>query len=72
MHDFLLYHPDTLYAGEKIFKHFDLAWLHYIDVTVFVLVNLVLVALAVNHLVFGNRATFILSKEGRALRAEEA
>jgi hypothetical protein len=57
---------------KKFFKHFDLAWLHYIDVTVFVLVNLVLVALAVNHLVFGNRAIFILSKEGRALRAAEA
>ena len=57
---------------KNFFKHFDLAWLHYIDVAVFVLVNLVLVALAVNHLVFGNRATFILSKEGRALRAAEA
>ena len=63
----------TRYMRTKnFFKHFDLAWLHYIDVTVFVLVNLVLVALAVNHLVFGNRATFILSKEGRALRAAEA
>jgi SSS family solute:Na+ symporter len=47
-------------------------WLHYIDVMVFVLVSSVLMALAVNRLVFGNRAIFILSKEGRALRAAEA
>lgn len=72
MHNFLLYRSDTLYAGETFFQQFGLPWLHYIDVMVFVLVSSVLVALAVNRLVFGNRAIFILSKEGRALRAAEA
>jgi hypothetical protein len=56
----------------NIFQHFDLPWLHYIDVMVFVLVSSVPMALAVNRLVFGNRAIFIFSREGRALRAAEA
>jgi solute:Na+ symporter, SSS family len=68
----VLYRPDTLYAGKTFFQHFDLPWLHYIDVMVFVLVSSVLMALADNHLVLGNRAIFIFSREGRALRAAEA
>jgi len=71
VHNFLFYRPDTLYAGEIFYQHFGMPWLHYIDVMVFVLVSSVLMALAVNRLVFGNRAIFILSKEGRALRAAE-
>ena len=47
-------------------------WLQYIDVMVLVLVSSVLMALAVNRLVFGNRAIFIFSREGRAVRAAEA
>jgi SSS family solute:Na+ symporter len=69
LHNFVLYRPDTLYAGETFYQHFGLSWLHYIDVMVVVLVTSVGMALAVNRLVFGNRAIFILSKEGRALRA---
>ncbi|MFN5127942.1 MAG: SLC5 family protein [Sphingomonadaceae bacterium] len=72
LHNFILYRPDTLYAGETFYQHFGLPWLHYIDVMVFVLVSSVLVALAVNRLIFGNRAIFIFSKEGRAMRAAEA
>ncbi|MBJ7388006.1 MAG: SLC5 family protein [Sphingomonadaceae bacterium] len=72
LHNFILYRPDTLYVGETFYQHFGLPWLHYIDVMVFVLVSSVLVALAVNRLIFGNRAIFILSKEGRAMRAAEA
>jgi SSS family solute:Na+ symporter len=72
LHNFILYRPDTLYVGETFYQHFGLPWLHYIDVMVFVLVSSVLVALAVNRLIFGNRAIFILSKEGRAVRAAEA
>jgi SSS family solute:Na+ symporter len=59
-------------VGETFYQHFGLPWLHYIDVMVLVLVSSVLVALAVNRLIFGNRAIFILSKEGRAVRAAEA
>jgi SSS family solute:Na+ symporter len=72
VHNFLFYRPDTLYAGETFYQHFGMPWLHYIDVMVFVLVSSVRMALAVNRLVFGHRAIFILSKEGRALRAAEA
>ena len=52
--------------AKHFFQHFDLPWLHYIDVMVFVLVNSVLMALAVNRLVFGNRAIFMFSREERA------
>jgi SSS family solute:Na+ symporter len=72
VHNFLLYRPDTLYAGETFFQHFDLSWLHYIDVMVFLLVSSMLMALAVNRLVFGNRAILIISREERAFRAAEA
>ena len=68
----LYYAVGTSYMRAKhFFQHFDLPWLHYIDVMVFVLVNSVLMALAVNRLVFDNRAIFMFSREGRALRAAE-
>jgi solute:Na+ symporter, SSS family len=71
-HNFVLYKPDKFYPGETFYQHFGLPWLHYIDVMVIVLVTSVLVALAVNRLVFGNHATFIFTAKGRALRAAEA
>jgi solute:Na+ symporter, SSS family len=67
-HNFILYKPDTLYVGETFYEHIGLPWLHYIDVMLIVLVTSVIVALAVNRFVFGNRATFIYSAQGRALR----
>jgi hypothetical protein len=39
---------------------------------VFLLVSSARTALAVNHLVFGNRAIFRFSREGRASRAAKA
>ena len=71
-HNFVLYKPDTLYSGETFYQHIGLGWLHYIDVMVIVLVSSVAVALSLNRLIFGNRATFIWSAAGRALRAKEA
>ncbi len=68
-HNFVLYKPNMLYAGETFYQHMGLPWLHYIDVMVIVLVTSVMVSLAVNRFVFGNRATFIWSEEGRAMRA---
>lgn len=58
-HNFILYKPDTLFAGETTYQHFGLYWLHYIDVMVFVLVSSVLVALSVNRFILGNRAIYI-------------
>ncbi len=71
-HNFFLYKPDMFYAGETFYQHVGMAWLHYIDVMVIVLVTSVLVALAVNRFAFGNHATFIFTAKGRALRAAEA
>ena len=71
-HNFILYVPDTLYAGETFYQHIGIGWLHYIDVMAIVLVTCVLTALTVNRIIFGNRAVFIWSKEGRRLSAIEA
>ena len=71
-HNFVLYKPDMIYAGETVYQHIGIPWLHYIDVMLIVLVTSVLVALAVNRLVFGNRATFIFSTAGRKLTTVEA
>ena len=71
-HNFVLYVPDTLYAGETFYQHIGVGWLHYIDVMAIVLVTCILVALATNRLAFGNRAVFIWSSEGRRLGALEA
>jgi solute:Na+ symporter, SSS family len=72
VHHFILYKPDTLYVGETFYEHIGLPWLHYIDVMLIVLVTSVVVALAVNRFVFGNRATFIFTQKGRALRDAQA
>jgi solute:Na+ symporter, SSS family len=71
-HNFILYVPDTLYPGETFYQHVGIGWLHYIDVMAIVLITSVLVALITNRAVFGNRAAFIWSKEGRRLAALEA
>ncbi len=71
VHNFILYKPDMLYPGETTYEHFGMPWLHYIDVMVIVLVTSVIVALAVNRFAFGNRATFIFTAQGRALRDAE-
>ena len=71
-HNFVLYVPDALYPGETFYQHMGIAWLHYIDVMAIVLVTSVLIALATNRVVFGNRAVFIWSREGRRLAALEA
>jgi len=65
-HNFVLYKPDMIYAGETVYQHFGLSWLHYIDVMLLVLVTSVGVALGVNRFVFGHRAVFIYSTAGRA------
>jgi solute:Na+ symporter, SSS family len=72
LHNFILYKPDTLFPGETTYEHFGMPWLHYIDVMVIVLVTSVIVGLAVNRFVFGNRATFIFSEKGRAMRVAKA
>jgi solute:Na+ symporter, SSS family len=66
-HNFVLYEPGMIYPGETVYQHMGWPWLHYIDVMVIVLVTSVLVALAINRFVFGNRAVFIGSKAGRVL-----
>ena len=65
VHNFVLYKPDTLFSGETVYQHFGLGGLHYIDVMVLVLATSVMVALATNRLVFGNREVFIFSRAGR-------
>jgi solute:Na+ symporter, SSS family len=61
-HNFVLYKPDMIYAGQTFYEHAGLPWLHYIDVMVIVLVTSVMVALAFNRVVFGNRAKFIWAR----------
>jgi solute:Na+ symporter, SSS family len=65
-HNFILYKPDMFYAGVTAYQAWGLPWLHYIDVMLIVLITSVLVALAVNRVVFGNRASFVFSKEAAA------
>jgi solute:Na+ symporter, SSS family len=65
-HNFVLYKPGMIYLGQTFYEHVGLPWLHYIDVMVIVLFTSVIVALAVNRFIFGNRATFIWSAKGRA------
>jgi solute:Na+ symporter, SSS family len=71
IHNFILYKPTDALGGQTYYQHWGIPWLHYIDVMVIVLVTSVMVALAVNRLVFSNRATFIFSAEGRAMRRAE-
>ena len=70
-HNFVLYVPNESFGGQTYYQHWGLAWLHYIDVMVIVLVTSVVVALIINRLVFGNRATFIWSAAGRDMRRAE-
>jgi solute:Na+ symporter, SSS family len=59
LHTFVLYEPDTLFAGETFYQHFGMARLHYIDVMLIVLVTSVLIALGANRVLFGNRARYV-------------
>ena len=59
LHTFVLYTPDTLYAGETFYQHFGMAGLHYIDVMVIVLATSVFISLGTNRLIFGNRARYV-------------
>jgi solute:Na+ symporter, SSS family len=70
-HNFILYVPTETLGGMTYYQYWGMPWLHYIDAMVIVLVTSVMVALAVNRFVFGNRATFILSAEGRDMRRAE-
>ena len=54
-HTFYLYVPAN-FGGVSWYATIGLPWVHYIDVMVFVLFSSVLVALATNRIVFGNRA----------------
>jgi len=67
-HNFVLYKPSAALNGQTFYQHWGMPWLHYIDVMVIVLITSVLFALLVNRFVFNNRAVFIFSKAGRALR----
>jgi SSS family solute:Na+ symporter len=71
VHNFILYVPNDAFGGQTYYQHMGLPWLHYIDVMVIVLITSVMVALAVNRFIFGNRATFIFSAEGREMRRAE-
>ncbi len=70
-HNFILYKPNAVFGGLTYYQHWGMPWLHYIDVMVFVLVSSVVAALIVNRAVFGNRAAFILSAAGKAMRHAE-
>jgi solute:Na+ symporter, SSS family len=59
LHTFVLYKPDTLYAGQTFYQHFGLGGLHYIDIMLFVLIGCIAVALGTNRVLFGNRAQFV-------------
>ena len=61
-HNFVLYKPFDAYGGQTWYEHIGLPWLHYIDVMVLVLITSVMVALAVNRFVFGNRARFMWAR----------
>lgn len=71
-HTFYLAEVGKIYPNENFYQHIGIGWLHYIDVMAIVLITSVLMALAVNRFLFGNRAVFIWSKEGRRLAALEA
>jgi SSS family solute:Na+ symporter len=59
VHNFILYKPDILFQGQTAYQHFGLGGLHYIDIMLIVLATSVMIALAVNRLIFGNRASYI-------------
>lgn len=70
-HSFVLYEPQAALNGLTYYQHWGIPALHYIDVMVIVLFSSVFVALLANRIVFGNRAVFIFSAEGRAIRQNE-
>ncbi len=70
-HNFILYKPQEAFGGQTYYQHWGMTGLHYIDVMVIVLVTSVLMALLVNRVIFGNRAVFVLSAEGKRLRGAE-
>jgi solute:Na+ symporter, SSS family len=59
LHTFVFAQPDMPFPGETAYQHFGLGGLHYIDVMLIVLATSVLVALGINRMIFGNRATYI-------------
>jgi solute:Na+ symporter, SSS family len=59
LHTFILYEPSGFFAGQTFYQYVGLGGLHYIDVMLFVLIGCVVMALATNRLVFGNRARFV-------------
>lgn len=70
-HTFYLYTDQAIWGDTTYYRYLGLEWLHYIDVMVFILFSSIAVSLATNRFVFGNRAVFIFSAEGKALRAQE-
>lgn len=61
----------VLWGGGDFYDSIGLQWLHYIDVMVFVLFSSIALALASNRVLFGNRAIFIYSAQGKSLAAQD-
>ncbi len=61
----------NIWGGGDYYDSIGLNWVHYIDVMVFVLFSSIGVALATNRFLFGHRAVFMFSAEGKKLRAQE-
>ena len=70
LHSFVLYKPGVMYPGETFYQHFGMGGLHYIDVMLFVLTTSVLVGLATNRLVFGNKAKYVGPFHRKPIEAE--
>ncbi|WOE75054.1 SLC5 family protein [Alterisphingorhabdus coralli] len=63
LHTFWFYTPQPYWGDETLYRMLGFDWLHYIDVMVFVLFSSIVVALTVNRLIFGNRATLFWQSE---------
>ncbi len=72
LHDFVLYPADGFWGVQNAYQSWGFGWLHYIDVMLVTLLLSVGVGLAANRFIFGNRAVFIWSAEGRRLKAATA
>ena len=59
LHTFVLYKPDTLYAGETFYQHIGLGGLHYIDIMLVTLIGCIAVALGSNRMLFGKQARYV-------------
>jgi len=70
LHNFVLYQPGAIWPGETAYQHVGLAWLHYIDVMLIVLIASVAIALLVNRWVLGQSAQLVLPwrRGGAAMR----